>query len=158
MKADQLVPGAIPVVTSSRSIGGYHNVSNRNGTTIVIASSGAYAGFVSLWTTPIYLSNAFSVDANDPQSLIPQYLYRVLQCKQDELHGLAAGGGVPNVYGSDLAGVKVPVPPVPVQEEIVRILDKFSSQEAELEAELEARRKQYEYYRERLLTFKELEA
>lgn len=48
---------------------------------------------------------------------------------------------------------KIPVPPLPVQEEIVRILDSFSSLEAELEAELEARRKQYAYYRNELLTF-----
>lgn len=47
----------------------------------------------------------------------------------------------------------VPVPPLPVQEEIVRILDKFTALEAELEAELEARRKQYEFYRDQLLTF-----
>ncbi len=47
--------------------------------------------------------------------------------------------------------LKIPMPPLPVQEEIVRILDKFTSLEAELEAELEARRVQYEYYRDELL-------
>lgn len=52
-----------------------------------------------------------------------------------------------------MAKIHVPVPPLPVQEEIVRILDSFSSLEAELEAELEARRKQYAYYRNELLTF-----
>ena len=49
--------------------------------------------------------------------------------------------------------LKLPVPPLPVQEEIVRILDSFSSLEAELEAELEARRKQYAHYRDELLKF-----
>ncbi len=49
---------------------------------------------------------------------------------------------------------EIPVPPIPVQREIVRILDNFTSLEAELEAELEARKKQYEYYRDQLLTFK----
>lgn len=49
---------------------------------------------------------------------------------------------------------EIPVPPLPVQREIVRILDNFTSLEAELEAELEARKKQYEYYRDQLLTFK----
>ena len=48
---------------------------------------------------------------------------------------------------------KIPFPPLPVQEEIVRILDNFTELTAELEAELEARRKQYEYYRDKLLTF-----
>ena len=47
---------------------------------------------------------------------------------------------------------QIPVPPLAVQEEIVRILDKFTSLTAELTAELTARRKQYEYYRDALLT------
>ena len=48
---------------------------------------------------------------------------------------------------------KIPVPPLEVQKEIVNILDKFTQLEAELSAELEARRKQYKYYRSQLLTF-----
>jgi type I restriction enzyme S subunit len=54
----------------------------------------------------------------------------------------------------DMSGFKqfrVPIPPLEVQEEIVRILDSFTSLEAELEAELEARKKQYEYYRSELV-------
>ena len=51
-----------------------------------------------------------------------------------------------------LKGFRIPVPPLSVQEEIVRILDSFTSLEAELEAELEARKKQYEYYRNKLLS------
>lgn len=47
----------------------------------------------------------------------------------------------------------IPVPPVEVQEEIVKILDRFSDYAAELQAELQARREQYEYYRNLLLTF-----
>lgn len=47
----------------------------------------------------------------------------------------------------------IPVPPLKVQEEIVRILDKFTTLEAELEAELTARKKQYEHYRNKLLSF-----
>ena len=46
----------------------------------------------------------------------------------------------------------IPIPPLPIQQEIVRILDNFTKLEAELEAELEARKKQYEYYRNQLLT------
>ncbi len=48
--------------------------------------------------------------------------------------------------------IEIPVPPLPVQEEIVRILDKFTELEAELEAELEMRKKQYEYYRNKLIS------
>lgn len=47
----------------------------------------------------------------------------------------------------------LPIPPIEVQEEIVRILDSFSDYAAELQAELQARKQQYEYYRNLLLTF-----
>lgn len=50
---------------------------------------------------------------------------------------------------------EIPVPPLPVQREIVRILDNFTALTAELTAELTARQKQYEYYRDKLLTFKQ---
>ena len=49
----------------------------------------------------------------------------------------------------------IPLPPLPIQQEIVRILDTFTNLTAELTAELTARRKQYEYYRDELLTFGE---
>ena len=55
----------------------------------------------------------------------------------------------------NLAKILIPVPPLEVQREIVKILDQFTTLEAELEAELEARRTQYEYYRDRLLSFPE---
>ena len=57
---------------------------------------------------------------------------------------------------SDFTIKLIPVPPLPVQEEIVRILDKFTTLEAELEAELDCRKRQYEYYRSKLLSFNNL--
>lgn len=68
-------------------------------------------------------------------------------------------GSVPYITLPMLVNFKVPVPPMPVQEEIVRILDTYSELEAELEAkleaELDARKKQYEYYLNQLLSFDE---
>ena len=64
-----------------------------------------------------------------------------------------AGMGNPKLMSNVMGTILCPIPPLPVQEEIVRILDKFTALEAELEAELEARRKQYEFYRDQLLTF-----
>lgn len=51
---------------------------------------------------------------------------------------------------------EIPLPPPPVQEEIVKILDRFAEYAAELQAELQARQEQYEYYRNKLLTFNEI--
>ena len=69
----------------------------------------------------------------------------------------AQGTKVIDCKASDLARIPIPIPPLSIQEEIVRVLDSFTELEAELEAELkaelEARRKQYEYYRNGLLSF-----
>ena len=58
-----------------------------------------------------------------------------------------------NVNSAIMRDFPIPIPPLEVQEEIVRILDKFSLLTAELEAELELRRKQYDFYRNQLLSF-----
>lgn len=69
----------------------------------------------------------------------------------------ALGGTVKSVPMKVLSNIEIPLPPIEVQTEIVRILDKFTSLEAELEMELEAeldcRKRQYEYYRDKLLSF-----
>lgn len=66
-----------------------------------------------------------------------------------------SGTKVKRVSGSDLARIKIPVPPMEVQREIASILDKMESLKAELEAELEYRSRQYAFYRDQLLDFRE---
>lgn len=62
-------------------------------------------------------------------------------------------GNIPKITQQNLRNFQIPIPPLAIQQEIVKILDTFTTLEAELEAELEARKKQYEYYRDELLTF-----
>lgn len=83
--------------------------------------------------------------------LIPKYFYYFL--KTVDLKKLDTGSGRPSLTQAILNKIKIPTPPLAIQQEIVKILDTFTTLEAELEAELEARKKQYEYYREELLTF-----
>lgn len=87
----------------------------------------------------------------------PRYLYHYL--KQAHLEKLNKAGGVPSLTQAVLNNLTIPLPPLPIQQEIVRILDTFTNLTAELtnklNAELTARRKQYEYYRDELLTFGE---
>ena len=83
----------------------------------------------------------------------PKYVYYCLQ--KMHLEELNTAGGVPSLTQKVLNKVAIPIPPLPVQNEIVRILDNFTELTAELTAELEARKKQYEYYRDKLLTFPE---
>ena len=65
----------------------------------------------------------------------------------------ATGTKVIDVSAKSPAKIRIPVPPLEVQREIVKVLDSFTQLEAELEAELEARRRQYQYYRDALLSF-----
>jgi type I restriction enzyme S subunit len=154
---EQVTVGEIPVIAGGRTAAYMHGESNRDGQTIVIAGSGAYAGFVSWWEGPIYVSDAFSVKPNGSE-LLARYCYHWLISQQEVLHSMKKGGGVPHVYAKDAARLKIPVPPLEVQREIVRILDKFTQLEADLEAELEARRRQYQYYQQELLSFSNDEA
>ena len=63
------------------------------------------------------------------------------------------GAGIPGLNRDKVRNLIIPIPPLPVQEEIVRILDYFTNLAAELQAELQARKEQYEYYRNKLLSF-----
>lgn len=86
---------------------------------------------------------------------ISKYLAYILKTTyfQNEVKKITGVGSVPNVPQSSLAKIEIPLPPIEVQNEIVCILDKFTSLEAELEAELDCRKRQYEYYRDKLLSF-----
>lgn len=152
--------GEVPVIAGGRTPAYFHNVSNRDGETIVISGSGAYAGFVSWWEQPIFVSDAFTVKTY--YGLIPKYCFYWLQSKQQHLYELKSGGGIPHVYTRDVSPLQIPIPcpnnpkkSLEIQAEIVRILDAFTELTAELTAELVARQQQYAYYREQLLTFEE---
>ncbi len=155
-----VVDGDIPVIAGGRTPAYYHNTSNREGQTIVIAGSGAYAGFISWWEQPIFVSDAFTVKANN--FILQRYCFYWLQTLQQQLHDFQSGGGVPHVYPRDIAPLKIPIPcpdnpkkSLEIQAEIVRILDAMTAHTAELTAELTARKKQYDYYRDKLLSFEE---
>lgn len=155
LKIADRVDGSFPVVTAGRTSESSHDDFNFEAGSVTVSSHGAYAGQINYWPTPIWLSNNVFLLSPDRQRLADRYLYFALQSRQDRVRERVRGGGVPYMNARDLATLRLPLPPLEVQREIVRVLDKFTQLEAELEAELEARRKQYEYYRDRLLTFKE---
>lgn len=88
-----------------------------------------------------------------------KYLYYVLKCMEKTLNSMKRGAGVPHVSGESLGKILIPVPSMEEQKHIVSILDRFDrlchDLKEGLPAEIEARQKQYAYYRDRLLTFRE---
>lgn len=77
---------------------------------------------------------------------------------QDQKRPYLTGAKVRRIADKGLSRIQIPVPPLEVQREIARILDQFTTLEAELEAELEARQAQYEHYRNHLLSYESLAA
>ncbi|WP_120861952.1 restriction endonuclease subunit S [Helicobacter pylori] len=143
--------GKVPVISGGRQPAYYHNEANRSGETIAISSSGVYAGYVSYWDIPVFLADSFSVSPKQ-KTLMPKYLFHYLTTQQDAIHATKSTGGIPHVYSKDLQNFLIPIPPLEIQQEIVKILDAFT----ELNTELNARKKQYQYYQNMLLDFKDI--
>ena len=101
--------------------------------------------------TPFWTVDTIFYTVINRNTVLEKYVYYAIQVQHIEK--LNTGGGVPSLTQSVLNKVKIPVPPLPVQEEIVRILDNFAELTAELTAELNKRKQQYQYYRDYLLTF-----
>ena len=86
-----------------------------------------------------------------------KYIYYVLKNQEPYFQNLGSKMQMPQIATPDTDKYLVPIPPLPVQTEIVRILDALTALTSELTSELTLRRKQYEYYREKLLSFDSLE-
>ena len=135
-----------------------------SGGIMTYVDTAAYEGPSVLLPRKGSISNIFYVDGPfwnvdtifyteiDESLISPRYFYHVMLNEHIEKLN-TANAARPALTRKVLDAIRIPVPPMEVQEEIVRVLDSF----AELEAELEARKRQYAYYRDRLLTFEERE-
>ncbi|PAV08580.1 restriction endonuclease subunit S [Methanocorpusculum parvum] len=146
--------GEIPVILGGQEPAYFIDTSNHSGEVVVIARSGASAGYVSYWNQPIFITDGFGYDANS-NIILPKYLYYILKNRENELNQTKRGAGVPHVSGEKLSKLEFSIPPLEIQSEIVRILDAFSELKGELKgelnAELKARKKQYEYYCKKII-------
>lgn len=145
------IEGIYPVISGGKVPAFYCNQFNREGETITVAGSGAGAGYVQYWNEPIFVCDAFSIKGIGDVST--KYLYYCLTNLQEKIYATKKGGGVPHVHIASIEKFLVPIPPPQVQKEIIHILDDFTNLAAELQVELQARKEQYEYYRNKLLTF-----
>lgn len=101
--------------------------------------------------TPFWNVDTVFYTEIDAKQVIEKYVFYTLQ--KEHLEKLNTAGGVPSLTQGVVNEVLIPVPPLPVQEEIVRILNSFTELQAELQAELQKRKQQYNYYLDNLLSF-----
>jgi len=122
IKKDTLVEGEYPVIGGGQKPMGFHNEYNADENTILCSSSGAYAGFISKYNKKVWASDCFSIIPKN-NSISNTYLYYLLKSIQDKIFKSQSGAAQPHVYSKDLQNIKIPIPPLEKQEEIVKYLD-----------------------------------
>jgi type I restriction enzyme S subunit len=157
-KKDSSVSALYPIISGGKEPMGYFKNFNRDGNTVTISRVGANAGFVCFLKNKFYLNDkCFSVLPNkDYKSKIDnKFLFYILKTKETSIIELQSEGGVPTINTSKVSSIAIPIPTLEIQQKIVAILDKFTELSAEITTELRARKKQYAFYREKLLNFRE---
>jgi len=144
-----------PVYQNSLTPLGYYYQSNypKDSTFIIVAGAAGEIGYSDkdFWAA----DDCFVIVC--PEHVSSRYIYHFLLNRQQSLYSKVRKASIPRLPRQAIDNIKIPVPPMAVQREIVRILDDYSARTAELvkelEVELEARKKQYEFYRDQLLRF-----
>ncbi len=136
--------GAYPAYNGGLSYSGFTDIYNYNENKIIISQGGASAGSVNFIATKFYANAHCFVVLPKIEIVENKYVYHYLKLNQEKLTEKQHGAGIPALRTSEILDLQIPIPPLSIP-----ILDKFTK----LEAELEARRAQYEYYRNDLLNF-----
>ncbi|WQW58731.1 restriction endonuclease subunit S [Helicobacter pylori] len=144
--------GKYPVMNGGIYASGYWNEYNTDYPKIIISQGGASAGYVNYMTSKFWAgAHCYAIDLNS-EKLNYKFLYYFLKNSQSILMKSQFGAGIPALNKADIETLTIPIPPLEIQQEIVKILDAFT----ELNTELNARKKQYEYYQNMLLDFNDI--
>jgi len=144
--------GEYPVYSSQTvddGVFGRINTYDYDGEYLTWTTDGANAGSIFYRNGKFNITNVCGLLKVKVDSVNTKFLLYILATVSKKY--VSAGMGNPKIMSNVMEKIKIPIPPLTIQKEIVKILDNFTQLEAELEAELEARKKQYEHYREQLL-------
>ncbi|GHR34890.1 restriction endonuclease subunit S [Helicobacter pylori] len=147
-----------PVINSGRDLYGYYHDFNNDGENITIASRGEYAGFINYFNEKFFAGGlCYPYKVKDTNELLTKFLYFYLKTNEIQImENLVSRGSIPALNKADIETLTIPIPPLEIQQEIVKILDAFTELNTELNTELKARKKQYQYYQNMLLDFKDI--
>ena len=153
--------GKYPVINSGRTLYGKFNSYNNDDEIITFASRGEYAGFVSYFNEKVFCGGlCYPYKVKNKKDLNIKYVFYYLKSNEQRImNEIVIEGSIPALNKIDIEKFKIPIPPFETQNKIVNILDKFSNIIKDIKngipKEIELTRKQYLYYRNKLLSFRE---
>ena len=151
--------GNYPVFQNSMTPLGFYDEFNCSDDTTFVIAAGA-AGEIGYSRTAFWAADdCYYFDCSE--LLLSRYLYYILKSEQQYIISRVRKASIPRLSREVLEKMKISIPSITEQERIISILDCFDTLcndlSTGLPAEIEARQKQYEYYRDKLLSFKELQ-
>lgn len=158
--------GLYPAYNGGISHSGFTDTFNYTENKTIVSQGGASAGFVNFVTSKFYANAHCYVVLPNARVVVNRYVFHLLKLNQGRLTGKQHGAGIPALRTGEILEIPIPIPcpqnqkkSLEIQAEIVRILDVFTSHTAELttelNTELNTRKRQYNYYRDHLLSFEE---
>lgn len=128
------VDGIVPVIAGGKTPAYFHNKANRHGKTITISASGASAGYVAFYNTPIFASDCSTIEESSNYSIA--YIYFVLQLLQEKIYKMQTGGAQPHVHSNDINPIPLLMPALNEQNTIATILSDMDTEIEKLESQL----------------------
>ena len=114
--------GDYPIISGGTNICGYYDKFNRESNTILLSSSGQ-AGYVSKYNSKIWASDCWSIHSNNIDYLTNDYLYHCLKYMQQIIYEYRTGAVIKHLCFKDIKHLKIPIPPLEVQNRIVEQLN-----------------------------------
>ena len=147
--------GLYPAYNGGQTYSGRTNDYNVEANTIIVSQGGASAGFVNFVDTKFWANAHCYYILPDETRVNNRFVYHFVKMNQKYLMDFQHGAGIPALKADKLSKLLLPIPPLEIQEKIVQKLDKMTEYVTELTSELTSRKKQYSYYRDKLLSFED---
>lgn len=154
-KANMFKIGSYPVINGGVSASGFVEAYNEQANTITISQGGASAGYVNFLKVPFWAGAHCFVIKPNSDNLNKRFLYHYIKGQEFFIQQCQQGAGIPSVNSDKIKKLLIPLPPLSIQQEIVSVLDSFTTLIDKMKKEVEMRKKQMECYRERLMSPKE---
>lgn len=154
-KANMFKMGSYPVINGGVSASGFVEAYNEQANTITISQGGASAGYVNFIKVPFWAGAHCFVIKPNSDNLNKRFLYHYIKGQEFFIQQCQQGAGIPSVNSDKIKKLLIPLPPLSIQQEIVSVLDSFTTLIDKMKKEVEMRKKQMECYRERLMSPKE---